>query len=62
MAEKKFDKVKYDNQYRAEHFERIDILFAKGTKEKIKTASEALGIGISEFVRQAVDEKINNTK
>ncbi len=59
MTEKKFDKRKYDNKYMAEHYERVNVLFKMGTKEKLNEAAKKLDINISEFIRQAVDEKLS---
>ncbi len=62
MAEEKFDANKYDAKYKKEHYERINVLFQKGTREKIDKAAKKLDINISEFIRQAVDEKLNSVK
>lgn len=44
--------------WKKENRERINILFEKGTKERIKVAATQLNIKISEFIRQAVEEKL----
>lgn len=59
MAEEKFNQRKYINKYMAEHYERVNVLFVQGTKEKVTEAAKKLDINISEFIRQAVDEKLS---
>lgn len=48
-------------QYRwiVENKERINLLFPKGTKEELQKAADTLGVSLSEFVRQAIREKID---
>lgn len=46
-------------QWIVENKERISMLFPKGTKGKLETVSKKLGISKSEFVRQAIQEKID---
>ena len=41
-----------------ENKERINLLFEKGTKERLKEAAAAANVTISEFVRQAIEEKL----
>lgn len=55
---KKFNKQDYDNQYIKNNKDRINFLMEKGTKERINTAAQALNISASEFIRQAIEEKI----
>lgn len=45
--------------WQKEQKERINILFEKGTKDRIKAAAAKLNINTSEFIRNAIDEKID---
>lgn len=45
--------------WQKEQKERINILFEKGTKDRIKAAAAKLNINTSEFIRSAIDEKID---
>ncbi len=56
--EKVFDKNKYDNNYKKQMYDRLNFLMPKGTKEKIQAAAESKGIASSEWVRQAIFEKL----
>ena len=53
-----YDKNKYNQQYKKDHFDRINFVLPKGEKDKIKEAAEKCGISAGEFIRQAVNEKI----
>ena len=55
---KKFNKQDYDNQYIKLHKDRINFLMDKGTKERINQAAAAEGITASEFIRAAINEKL----
>ena len=48
-------------QYRwqAKNRERINMLFPKGTRKELQEAADVLGVSMSEFVRQAIREKID---
>lgn len=41
-----------------ENKERINLIFEKGTKERLKEAAAAANVTISEYVRQAIEEKL----
>ena len=60
--ERKFDKLNkqnYDINYQREHYDRINFLMPKGYKDRIKEESQKLGMSVSEFLREAIDEKID---
>lgn len=57
-TEKKFDKVKYDNQFIKNNYDRLNFLMPKGTKEQIQAAADLEGISSSEWVRQAILDKL----
>lgn len=55
---KKFNKQNYDNQYIKNHKDRINFLMDKGTKDRIKLAADKTGQTASEFIREAIEEKL----
>ena len=57
-AKKVFNKNQYDNVYKKLNYDRLNFLMPKGTKEKIQTAAEQKGIASSEWIRQAISEKL----
>lgn len=44
------------------HKDRINVLFEKGTKERIAEAADKLGESSSEFVRKAVEQRLTETE
>ena len=59
---KKFNKFDYNNEYAAEHYDRITILLPKGRKEKIKKYCTEKKISMSEFITACLDEKLKRLK
>lgn len=57
--ENKFNKVKYDNDFQKNNYDRINLLFKKGTKDKLNKHIKDYGYkSVSSFVNDAVNEKI----
>jgi len=57
MDTEKRNKRQY--QWQKENTDRINFTMPKGTKELIKAAARAQHITPSEFIRQAIDEKLD---
>ena len=58
MSEK-FNQNKYINEYAKNNYDRINILFKKGTKDILSKHIKEYGYkSISTFVNEAVNEKI----
>lgn len=53
----KFDQVKYVNDFKKEHYDRIEILAAKGKKEEVKSLAKEAGQSMSEYILQAIKER-----
>lgn len=49
-------------QWQKENTDRINFTMPKGTKEEIKATADRLGITPAEFIRQAINEKMQNVK
>ncbi len=47
-------------EWQKENTDRINFTMPKGTKDQIKEAAEKLGIKPSEFIRQAISEKLGS--
>lgn len=58
MAVDTIKRNKRQAEWKKENADRIGLLFEKGTKEKLDAASKVLGVTRSEFVRQAIAEKL----
>ena len=55
---KKFDKVKYDNQYIKDNKDRLSFLMPKGRKAEIQAYARSAGVTASEWINQAILEKM----
>ena len=53
--DKKFNPVKYRNDYDKEHYDKMLLSFPKGTKEIIKTKAKEAGKSISQYVLDLVN-------
>lgn len=50
------------NAWQKENKDRINFLMEKGTKDRIKAAADQAGIKPSEFIREAIEEKLQKTE
>lgn len=48
----------YKNEYAKNHYDRINLQFPKGEKEKIKQMADTLGISVNEYIYKLVSEDI----
>ena len=53
-----FDQIKYQNNYKKENYDRTELVMPKGKKDKIKNYAKAAGQSMSEYINQAIDERI----
>ncbi len=58
MEGKKFNQIKYQQEYNKKNYDRMEILMKKGKKEAVKAAAKAEKQSVSEYVMQAVDERM----
>ncbi len=58
MADKKFDKVKYKNDFITKAYDRINLTVPKGKKEMIKAHSGSTQESVNGFINRAIDETI----
>lgn len=57
--ESRFNKVKYDNEFQKNNYDRINLLVKKGKKEELKEHCGKYGYkSLNDFIAQAVNEKI----
>lgn len=57
--ENKFNKVKYDNNFQKENYDRIVIKVKKGKKKELETHVADFGYkNVSTFIKSAISEKI----
>ena len=58
--EKKFDQIKYQNEYKKKNYDRMELLVPKGEKAAIKEKAAATGQSVNEFVYSAVKAKMES--
>ena len=57
-TEKDFDQMKYQNEYNKQNYDRIEFITPKGRKAVIKEAAKAAGQSVSEYINQAINERM----
>lgn len=62
MTEKKFDKVKYKNEFISKTYDRINLIVPKGKKDVIKAFADSKGKSINGFVNEAINEKMERDR
>jgi hypothetical protein len=48
----------YTNLYKKEHYDRINVLFPKGMKDKIKEVATLMDASVSEYIMMLIDEDL----
>lgn len=62
MSEEKKRKAKWQNDYIAKTYDRINLTVPKGQKETIKEHAETKGESVNAFINRAINETINREK
>lgn len=55
---KKFNQIKYQHEYNKKNYDRIEISVPKGQKNVIKETAKAAGQSVSEYISQAINERM----
>ena len=53
-----FNQIKYQNNFNKENYDRIEFITPKGKKAVIKDAAKAAGQSTSEYINQAIDDRM----
>lgn len=56
--DKKFDKIKYNNSFNKDAYDRFSLMLPKGKKEIIQEYAKRKGESINAFVNRAIDEAL----
>lgn len=54
MESSKFDKVKYNNEFNAKAYDRINLTIPKGEKERIKSAADKNGESVNALINRVL--------
>lgn len=60
MSEEKFDKVKYNNSFNKEKYDRTTIMLPKGKKEEIKAYAATMGESVNAYINRLINEDMKN--
>lgn len=55
---KKFNQIAYQNNYKREKYDKIEVIVPKGEKDSIKQAAKAAGVSVSAYIYKAVQEQM----
>ena len=58
---KTFDKVKYDELYRKEHYKQLRVWLPKEGKDEIDRKARELGVPVAQLVIDAIEKTYNIT-
>lgn len=53
-----FNQIRYQNEFNKANYDRIEFIVPKGKKEVIKEAAKAAGQNTSEYINQAINERM----
>ena len=56
--DKKFDKIKYNNSFNKDAYDRFSLMLPKGKKEIIQKYAKRKNESINAFVNRAIDEAL----
>lgn len=56
--EKKFNQIEYQNNYKREKYDKIEVIVPKGEKDGIKRAAKEAGMSVSAYIYKAVQEQM----
>lgn len=62
MAENKFNKVAYKNEFISKNYDRVNLTMPKGKKEVVKNYAKKKGESVNAFINRAIDETMANDK
>lgn len=57
--EKKFNQIKYQDDYNRKNYDRISLRVPKGKKEIIQQAAKDAGESVNEYIIKSVFERMN---
>ncbi len=61
MADEKFDKVKYKNEFIAKAYDRINLTVPKGKKAEIKAFAEKKEMSVNSFICDAIEKAMSQS-
>ena len=53
-----FNQIKYQNEFNKANYDRVEVNMPKGKKAVITGVAKAAGQSVSEYINQAIDERM----
>ena len=54
---KEFNQIAYQNDYKREKYDRMELLLPKGRKEILKKKAKAAGVSMSEYINSLLEKE-----
>lgn len=55
---KEFNQIAYQNDYKREKYDRMELLLPKGRKEILKKKAKAAGVSMSEYINSLLEKEL----
>lgn len=56
-----FNQIKYQNEFNKANYDRVEIIMPKGYKAVVKEKAKTAGQSVSEYINQAIKQRMENT-
>lgn len=58
VKKEEFNQIKYQNEFNKVKYDRVEVVMKKGEKAVIKEIAKAAGQSVSEYINQAIKERM----
>lgn len=55
---KEFNQIAYQNDYKREKYDRMELLLPKGRKEILKKKAKTAGVSMSEYINSLLEKEL----
>ncbi len=55
---KEFNQIAYQNDYKREKYDRMELLLPKGRKEILKKKAKVAGVSMSEYINSLLEKEL----
>lgn len=62
VKKEEFNQIKYQNEFNKANYDRIEVVVKKGEKAVIKEIAKAAGQSVSEYINQAIKERMERER
>lgn len=58
VKKEEFNQIKYQNEFNKAKYDRVEVVMKKGERAVIKEIAKAAGQSVSEYINQAIKERM----